>query len=88
MTRWWQQKIVRQVGIVLGTVLSGCLLTSSVFASDSPSGFYYGADGFNPTFNGTSVPYTEPVTGGGVVDRMPAKCGPGSIGKVVQRHVL
>lgn len=51
---------------VSSAILIVTLFSSMAFASDSPSGFFYGADGFIPTFNGTSVPYTEPVTGGGV----------------------
>ena len=37
---------------------------ANAFAGDSPAGFYYGADGYNPTATGSSVPYKEPTVGG------------------------
>jgi hypothetical protein len=48
--------------MVAGTIALVCPVASAL--ADAPAGFYYGADGYEPTATGKSVPYEEPAVGG------------------------
>lgn len=52
------------LALTISTVLVLLLLPASALAGDTPSGFYYGADGNGPTGAGSGYPYAEPGTGG------------------------
>ncbi len=47
--------------------LANLLAAARAAAIDSPAGFYYGTDSTGPTARGYSVPYREPVQGGGAL---------------------
>lgn len=57
--RWWRTAIALAVG--MATILAGA---TTAYAGDTPSGYYYGTDGSNPT-SGSPAPYTEPGNCGG-----------------------